>query len=918
MKLSFTKELYVLIALAVLNFVSFDTLAEVITSVIDEDLDIVSQLEYYEAVVESETGPSLVSYGPKLVVGQGDDSSNYTVVKILNKFQIAELQFLAYPSSIRGGVNVAAGRLFSDEMSIVTCPISDTSTREIRVFNQYGELVSSFSPTNVLTAPFVITSGDFITGNETQEIAIASQYQEETNRDILIYNAEGSLLNTVQTPLEYEESSDTLIISSIREKSLDKLLLYFQDSKTAFVVNPSTEISTEYNLQTLPDESSVFASAFEDQRFVAGTPETLLSTLHIIDEKGDISSVDAAVRENRFWVASYYDQWNDLKYVKNSRFMHIRTEHLSDNYMGTDFTADAYDDWVGSYADASISALLDGYNTKLPAMWEPTFTHRQHATQYTLNWLEVSDEDTGLPKYAMLSRLDNIVVDGEGFYCFTYAPGLPALDCLYRWPQRAFLRQLGLCFRGDDGHPEHLVGLEPSHEFEIVSGGDSSIGDYNPKMISSFYDYLVKRYRSIGRVNELYGSSFTSSNFDAPRNLSRGDWDIYDTENGFFNEWVEYNRKMVFGRIAQGFAEALIAGFPPEVIKTHQIPQGYAISQPITGYRISPIDWIFSAGTGYGGTRYGVWYSNAVNWIQGAYSSGQTMISVGEYDPITSSQTSASEQLSYMFNNGVNFIHCMGMSDDTINRNATLSLESEGARPGTSGGIGQIRPVVVPDTFGEKAYNIVCVGTGEGKPGLLKSVNSYGNWEGTVYVVPFHSAIEITPIGTEDRNFHLISSQYSSGNITGLKAGDQIEIRFNAKTQSSEGVLTLLVLHEGMEIKRHYINISNDWDFNRYVLRIQGLMGKVTVLMNSGKRDTSTAYNQDIEMESFSVLVHKEQVARKRYDITAGTPHSGGVTFDILSADYIKYDCSVTGDINNDCSVDFDDFTILASNWLTN
>ncbi len=898
--------------------VSIVALGGVIVRAFDADLDLASRLESIAPLVEQETGQPLLEYAPRMVVGQGDDAANYTVIRILNKYQIAQLQFLAYPSSVRGGVNVAAGKLYSEEMAIVACPISDSSTRQIRIFEDSGELVGAFSVDTVLEPPFVIATGNFATGNDNDEIAVASLNQRQTNRNILIYNAEGSLSHTVQSPLPYSGANEKVVMNSIRGVEGDKLLLYYQDSKFAFVVNPATGAFTKRNLNSLPDGSGVYPSAFDDQLFVAGADEPFYSTLHIVDDKGDISSVDAGRRENRFWIASYYDSWDDSEYVKNSRFRHIRTEHLSDNYRNTDFDADNYTDWVGSYAENSISDLLDDYYSDPPSMWEPTFTHRQHATQWTVNWLDVVDQESGFRKYAMLSRFNTIMVDVEGFYCFTYAPGLPALDRLYRWPQREFLRQLGLRFRGEQGHPEHLVGVEPSHEFEIISGGNLSIGDYNPKMISSFYSHLVKRYKSIGRVNELYGTSFSVSNFDAPRNLNRGSWDSYNIANGYFNEWVEYNRKMIFERIAQGFEEALIAGFPPEAIKTHQIPQGYAVGQPISSYRITPIDWIFSAGTGYGGTRYGVWYSNPVNWIQGARSSGQSMISVGEYDSLTTNEATAINQLVYMFDNGVNFIHSMGMSSDTMNRNATLALQNEGARPGTTGGIGQIRAAVVPNTLGKKTYNIVCVGSGENREGLLKSVNSYGGWEGTVYAVPFRSAIEIVPVGSEERSFNLTSSQYNTGNISGLKAGDQIEVRFNARTQNSNGMVTLLLLHEGMEIQRHHINIAQDWGFNRYVLRLQSVMGNVAILMNSGKRDTPTGFNQNIEFEAFSVLVHKEQVARKQYNITEGVANSGGVTFDILSADYLKYYCSVVGDLNGDCRVDVEDFGIFAQHWLSN
>ena len=77
-------------------------------SVDDRDLDLASQIEDFRP----HTGLPPVDLGPRLVVGQGGSSSNHTLIRVLNHYGIAELQFLAYPSSVRGGVYVAAGRLF--------------------------------------------------------------------------------------------------------------------------------------------------------------------------------------------------------------------------------------------------------------------------------------------------------------------------------------------------------------------------------------------------------------------------------------------------------------------------------------------------------------------------------------------------------------------------------------------------------------------------------------------------------------------------------------------------------------------------------------------------------------------------------------------------------------------------------------
>lgn len=167
----------------------------------------------------------------------------------------------------------------------------------------------------------------------------------------------------------------------------------------------------------------------------------------------------------------------------------------------------------------------------------------------------------------------------------------------------------------------------------------------------------------------------------------------------------------------------------------------------------------------------------------------------------------------------------------------------------------------------------------------MKSLKADGSWDGTVYVVPFHSNVQITPIGPEEQSFHLTNADYTTGAITDLRSGDQIEIRFNVRTNDPGSMFTLLVLHDGVELGRFrkVVGVGNNWGSYHFMLQSQLKMDGITVLINSGERNAPTAYTQDIEIERFSVLRHKESITRFDYGINAGTPHQGGVTFDIFA-----------------------------------
>lgn len=851
---------------------------------VDEHLDLASQVEQ---LPNPQDDPSiLVSMGPRLVAGQGDAAANHTIIRVLNQYGVAELQFLAYPTFITGGVNVNAGQIFPPETSIVASPISSTLTREIRIFTQQGRLESIFGPDESLDVPFVVSVGDYLPAQPGDEIAIASQSQEVSNRDVFIYRGDGTLLKTLIDPSP-SGLTDSLVMSTFDNAGSDELLLYYQAQKKAVLLNASTLAASQYDLAALPDNSGLYESAFSSDLFVGGRDNPQQSNLWRVDNVLATSSVDAGKNENCFWLATpgSHDPWSDSQYIKRGHFRHLRVDQPSPGYAAAAFDNHDYDYWTGGSFQTYIANTQADYFTSYPSIWEPTFTHRHHDFALPAAWTTTLDASTGLSKYRMLTK-DNVPVDyGEGpttFACLTYSFDLPAIDQLYVWPLRAYVRALAEKFRGPGGEPEQLIAISPNHEMEILPlAGVDSIGDYNPRMISGFYDYLLSRYETHSKINSRFATSFTGSNdFDPPRNQGRGAWDLYSTGNDFYKAWVNFNRRVIFRRLIQGFRECLWAGFGPEALTTHQIPASYAVGNPLdrTGDRITPIDWILSSGAGYGGTRYGLWYTNPTNWIQGALSSGQHMISVGEYNPASNDQAGATAQAQYLFDNGVNFVGVMD-GNVTVTKNSYLALQNPNLpRPGTVGGIGQVRAI-------PNLYNIACVGTDDNRAGLLKSLNADGSWEGTVYVSPFHAHISITPIGSEEQDFHLTTSDYTSGPITGLMSGDQLEVKFRAKTADANGKFTLTVLHDGVELTRfrQIIDVGSDWGFYRYVVQLQSQMDGVTVLINSGEKNTPTEDAQDIEIEKFSLLLHKEQVARIEYGVTSGTPHTGAVTFDVLA-----------------------------------
>ena len=165
--------------------------------VVDPTLDLASQL----SSLEVQDGAGSVPYAPRLVVGQGEDSSNQTMIRVLNRYGIPELQFLAYPPEITGGVRVNAGFFLSPQVQIVASPLSSNQTRQIRIFNQSGVMVESFEPETSLAPPFVVTTGDFFPQQEGDEIAVTSRNQVSSIQRIHFYTGTGIKLSEISLGL---------------------------------------------------------------------------------------------------------------------------------------------------------------------------------------------------------------------------------------------------------------------------------------------------------------------------------------------------------------------------------------------------------------------------------------------------------------------------------------------------------------------------------------------------------------------------------------------------------------------------------------------------------------------------------------------------------------------------------------------
>jgi len=877
------------------NFVSNGTTNSVFYT--EPNLDLGIQTQVYSLALDNfDTGYEKVSKAPMIVAGQGKNANNNTLVRVFNKSQACISQFLAYDADVKGGVQVKAGVTESGKERIVTAAYDGTlnSAKAIRVFDKYGTLCFSFKPEGI-GAPYAIEVGKFLDGSKESYIFVSSL---NYNGVVHLYSLkDGSFIKTVKGVSDNKLVNQEIVLSSENLGSKEQLLVTFMQSRKVFRLDCDNSQWSDAGISLSENVTGIYASAFGGELAASLNEETfsnikIYGTGSSYEETKDLNVGD---KENHFYASAA--EKNSDGYVEYASFQHLRTDLTNSAIYGLESYAgwpkkvqgylDAltYSDWKYKFGSDLKNLYHSQYN-----MWEPCFTHRWNETPAT-NIL-VNMKYNGFPLYASIGK-DNF--DGlyneldSAFLVGSYADGLILLEKMRIYPLRTALQQLAVEFRGENGEPEKLVGVTPVHEHEINVAG--SVGDYNPKMIEGFRNYLLSLYGSVENINKRFGTNFkTKADIDAPRydpedylseHESRGDWDVYGGSD-YFTQWSLYTRTVVNKRIMEAYREALLAGFPPEAINAHQIPEGDAVNGFLgeANTRLSPTDVVAICGTAYGGTRYGMFLNDVNNFIALAYGAGHNNISLGEYCSLENDSVNTYEQLKYLFDNGVKYVNLLvPYPSDTARYKlikkaevkAVEKLQGENQpRTSSTGGTG----AVVAVNRGEDSFNIVQIGDAD-LNGLLKSVKQDGTWEGSVYLVPFRTAIEVKNIDYTKK-----SGVYTFDKINGMQYGDQIELTFHAKyTGKGNAQAKIEVYHAGCLISdaTAVYDVTNRETPYRYVFSNQLALEDIEIRLSIECED-----NSNFEIEHLECTAQKEQAAHKYFGDTDCATSKGGVSFDII------------------------------------
>ena len=873
------------------------------------DLNLGIQTSVYYAQMGQMNG---LSVGPALVAGEGKHPENFTTVRIYNERQICITQFLAFDPSVKGGVQVAAAKV-GEETLIATAPFAshDGKDGDVRVFDAFGLIRMTVNVRDVIPGPHTIVTGHFAEGVSDEVLLVASQTTNEQGelRYAILSLSDGSVISEhtldCSFALTAEKAGIPVALSVRNSGEADTVILYFHSVQAVYEGNAQKADFKNAGIKLPADATGVSASNVIGQKYIVALParegQEVLSFLTVYDENAAATELDVGFRENRFFSAYYTDGYNDDKYVSRGNFCHIRTD-LSNNVisklskaatdLGVDvaFDSSLYADYTFSATQQYVDALKHEY-----LFLEPCFTHRWNKITATTKLAYYKEPATGIQKYVSVGKAGEYMdynEIGSSFYVGTYADGILDLAKLRVYPLRTFLQGTAVAFRGEGGNPEHLVGVSPVHEHEIDVAG--SVGDYNPYMLEGFRGYMLERYESVEKINAIFGTSFTDrASIDAPRDSGRGAWDAYSGD--YFAEWTLYNRAIVSKRIMEAYREALLAGYPPESISAHQIPEGEAVAGFLgeAHTRLTPIDVVLTCGTAYGGTRYGN-LTRKNNLVYNAHMMGHSNISLGEYGSLYETGKSAYNQLKNLWSNGLRMVHHITFNDNQAKAEEEaikMLMADNEPRPGYTGGTTNSVGV----TQNGKAYNVIQIGGGADSEstGLLKSIDAAGKWEGTVYLVPFHTKMAATAIEALNTPVQGTANQFTTGKLDTIKNSDQVEITFAAsKSGDARAWVEFATYYKGCLVGDSTVTyeLTNTLTPYRYVLSNQlyssDLEVKVTFHTEAGDGSMDA-----IKVENLRGTLQTETCGFSYYDGSrahlANKPHQGGVTFDLLNREML-------------------------------
>ena len=802
------------------------------------DLDIGYLTESSDYVSDSEY------FSPAMVIGEGKHDKNGTIVRIYNEKQVCVAQFSAFPSSVKGGVEVAAGKTTIDGEKITliataACGVYCDDARSVRVYDASGMLYMKIIPEFYQDAPFAIATGHFVENDDNEYLLITSSVIKDGKVSAAIYSlSDGAVKGEFSYDLGAEHNEKSISLN-VRNKADGN------DSIIVFAQSPKPYKNKYFNIEeevppTEKDTSDMYA-VFE------GIPTGTLEKADLVLPYGTNGVYSSAESDERYIVTSsneFFDDDNSYVYVYG------------------------YGDREGVLRYVDYEEKRFYWNSEKSAVEAINFSDNSYVVYSDTFEVQDSEDVENIVK--------NITDRAENAY---WKVNLSKYGVT---PVKAVYDALTAEYRNN---PDGVVGIEIFSTSEILKS--VTLNDSDDDVRKSFALYLLNVYGNTENVNRKFGTSFASADEIEipvmPEYLSD------DNESLFYKEWYKFTRYRAGKKITSFYAEAVSGGIPPEIVTcdaelSDYLPaesnaDDYNISNKnyINDLSIVPESVMYNVGTSLGLSRSGVWYTNPRHAISLAASAGFRDISLSEYSSGTDSYETAFYQMLYLFRNGCRYVGLNDTNKDHLNTDLNaleLIAERKVSRSGYADGTYGVCAV----EYNGKKYNIFTLGE---NIGLLKSADAEGKREGSVYSVPFRTKVETT--GAKVHNNPRKGINYALFND--LAAGSQIEVNFVANCgKSDDSYVKISVYHDGFLIEDacETYKLSENDRYYRYVFKNGLELGQVKVEIECVCENYT-----EFELKEIDVILQRENNVYPAADDYTGGTATGSVYTDILDRDAV-------------------------------
>lgn len=185
-----------------------------------------------------------------------------------------------------------------------------------------------------------------------------------------------------------------------------------------------------------------------------------------------------------------------------------------------------------------------------------------------------------------------------------------------------------------------------------------------------------------------------------------------------------------------------------------------------------------------------------------------------------------------------------------------------------AGGIAKLIPYI----SSSGTYNLASLGTGPERTGMIKSLDASGNWDGVIYLVPFHAAVALKQLVAPSKV--ALTSGKKIFQAVEMPPSSTVEFYFRGAA-SKEGKLRLIPVVNDTRLPEQAVDVIVNSGKETYRINYRFPLKAESVTFE-------VALDSAIEAEDFTVTLFNDQAAQILDGKFKGERHRGGATFAVI------------------------------------